>query len=148
RLIEIASGTVADARPSFRQELIARLKRLGEMAPKSAAEMGKLQRKLVAAGYRRHEAIWIFFGIRIGVAFACFALTTLPLFFFRPSLAASCGAAGLGYVLPSMVLGRQAKRRQHRIRLALPDALDLLVVSVEAGLGLDQAIARVGDEPA
>src|SRR5438093_13731625 len=72
RLIEIASGTVADARPSFRQELIARLKRLGEMAPKSAAEMGKLQRKLVAAGYRRHEAIWIFFGIRIGVAFACF----------------------------------------------------------------------------
>jgi len=49
-------------------------------------------------------------------------------------------------VLPSMVLARVAKRRQHRMRLALPDALDLLVVSVEAGLGLDQALQRVADE--
>ena len=45
----------------------------------------------------------------------------------------------LGYVLPGMVLARLAKRRAHKIRLALADALDLLVVSVEAGLGLDQA---------
>jgi len=145
RLIEIASGSAAPDRPSYRQSLIVRLKRLGEMAPKSASEMGKLQRKLLAAGYRRHEAIWIFFGLRIGVAFAFFTITTMPLF-FRPNLAASLGAAGLGFLLPNMILGRQAKKRQHRIRLALPDALDLLVVSVEAGLGLDQAIQRVGEE--
>ena len=145
RLIEIASGSAAPDRPSYRQTLTARLKRLGEMAPKSASEMGKLQRKLLAAGYRRHEAIWIFFGLRIGVAFAFFTITTMPLF-FRPNLAASLGAAGLGFLLPNMILGRQAKKRQHRIRLALPDALDLLVVSVEAGLGLDQAIQRVGEE--
>jgi tight adherence protein C len=56
------------------------------------------------------------------------------------------GAAGLGYVLSGIVLARLANRRQHRIRLSVPDALDLLVVSVEAGLGLDQAIQRVGDE--
>src|SRR5438034_10880231 len=49
-------------------------------------------------------------------------------------------------MLTSMALGRMARRRHHRIRLGLPDALDLLVVSVEAGLGLDQAIQRVGDE--
>jgi tight adherence protein C len=45
-----------------------------------------------------------------------------------------------------MVLARMAKRRSHRIRLSLADALDLLVVSVEAGLGLDQALTRVGHE--
>jgi tight adherence protein C len=45
-----------------------------------------------------------------------------------------------------MVLARMAKRRQHRLRMSLADALDLLVVSVEAGLGLDQAMLRVGDE--
>jgi tight adherence protein C len=55
-------------------------------------------------------------------------------------------ALGIGYVVPSFVLARKAKKRQHRIRLSLPDALDLLVVSVEAGLGLDQALARVGQE--
>jgi tight adherence protein C len=55
-------------------------------------------------------------------------------------------ACGVAYVLPSMVLARLAKRRQHRIRMGLPDALDLLVVSVEAGLGLDQALQRVGEE--
>jgi tight adherence protein C len=49
-------------------------------------------------------------------------------------------------MLPTVVLARLAKKRQHRIRLGLPDALDLLVVSVEAGLGLDQAIQRVGQE--
>jgi tight adherence protein C len=145
RLIEIASGTIAANRPSYRDALVGRLKRLGEMSPKSLAEMSKLQRKLLAAGYRRHEAIWIFFGLRIGVAFAFFTITTMPLF-FRPNLAASLGAAGLGFLLPNMVLGRMARKRQHRIRLALPDALDLLVVSVEAGLGLDQAIQRVGEE--
>jgi tight adherence protein C len=71
-------------------------------------------------------------------------VATSPL--FRTGLLVGFGVCGLGYLLPSMVLGRMAKRRQHRIRLALADALDLLVVSVEAGLGLDQAIQRVGEE--
>jgi tight adherence protein C len=61
-------------------------------------------------------------------------------------MAMALAGCGLGYVLPGMVLGRLAKKRQHRIRLGLPDVLDLLVVSVEAGLGLDQAIQRVGEE--
>jgi tight adherence protein C len=56
------------------------------------------------------------------------------------------GACGFGYVIPGVWLARIAKRRQHRIRLGLPDVLDLLVVSVEAGLGLDQALQRVGEE--
>ena len=56
------------------------------------------------------------------------------------------GGAGIGYVVPGFLLARIAKRRSHRIRLSLADALDLMVVSVEAGLGLDQALQRVGQE--
>jgi tight adherence protein C len=67
-------------------------------------------------------------------------------FLMRAGVITGLAAAALGYLLPSMVVGRMATRRQHRLRLSLPDALDLLVVSVEAGLGLDQAIQRVADE--
>ena len=121
------------------------LKRLGNAAPRSVSEMGKLQRKLVNAGYRSNEAVVLFFGIRAGSALVCFVLLATPIL-MRPNLLLAAGGCGLGYLLPSMVLGRMARKRQHRIRLGLPDALDLLVVSVEAGLGLDQAIQRVGDE--
>src|SRR6185369_6107799 len=74
-----------------------------------------------------------------------FALLASPVI-VRPNLLVAITGAALGYLLPTMALGRLAKRRQHRIRLGLADALDLLVVSVEAGLGLDQAIQRVGEE--
>ncbi len=121
------------------------LKRMGNIAPRSNAEMGKLQQRLVTAGYRSHEALVVFFGIRLACALGGFALLMSPIF-FRPNLPMASAACALGYLLPSMALGRQAKKRQHRIRLGLPDALDLLVVSVEAGLGLDQAIQRVGEE--
>jgi tight adherence protein C len=121
------------------------LKRLGNAVPRSPADMGKLQQRLVAAGYRNNEALPLFFGIRVAAALGLFALFASPLV-FHPNLTIALGACGAGYVLPGMLLARMAKRRQHRIRLGLPDALDLLVVSVEAGLGLDQAIQRVGEE--
>ena len=60
-------------------------------------------------------------------------------------MAIALAGVGFGYILPGMVLARLAKRRAHEIRLALADALDLMVVSVEAGLGLDQALTRVGE---
>lgn len=52
----------------------------------------------------------------------------------------------MGYMLPRVYLTMKARRRQHRLRLSLPDALDLLVVCVEAGMGLNQAIVRVSEE--
>jgi tight adherence protein C len=127
------------------KNVIDTLKKVGNAMPHSASEMGKLRLRLVQAGFRGHEAIAVFFGIRIGVALLFFATLATPLF-VRPNLAFALGACGLGYLLPGVVLARLAKRRQHRIRLGMPDALDLLVVSVEAGLGLDQAIQRVGEE--
>ena len=133
-----------DDRPRL-DKLMGFVKRVGEKAPRTTKELGSLKLRLVQAGYRRDEAMTIFFGIRIVFALALFALFAGSVF-MKPNITLALGGLGVGYVLPGMVLARMAKRRAHRIRLALADALDLLVVSVEAGLGLDQALTRVGHE--
>ncbi len=145
RLEELTMGREPEEEKPRFQGFVAAMKRLGEKAPKSAKELGSLRLRLVQAGYRREEALTIFFGIRIAFAFALFALFASSIV-FKPNFALALGGLGLGYILPGMVLARLAKRRAHRIRLSLADMLDLLVVSVEAGLGLDQALQRVGQE--
>ena len=144
RLDELSMAPVEEQKPRF-QSLIGMLKRIGERAPKSTKEMGNLRLRLVQAGFRRDEALTIFFGIRVAFALALFSLFASSIL-ARPNIALALGGLGLGYILPGMVLARMAKRRSHRIRLSLADMLDLLVVSVEAGLGLDQAMQRVGQE--
>ena len=148
RLGEVAGGPGAarvDVDSGFERTFVDTLKKVGNALPRSPSEMGKLQQRLVTAGYRNNEAVAIFFGLRIGIALLLFALFASPIV-ARPNIILALAACGAGYILPGFFLARMAKRRQHRIRLGLPDALDLLVVSVEAGLGLDQAIQRVGDE--
>jgi tight adherence protein C len=147
RLGEVTGGRVKEPEDDrgYNRAVVDALKRMGNVAPRSASEMGKLQQRLVAAGYRNNEALIVFFGIRLACALLAFALLASPIL-MRPNLLVAIAGCALGYLLPSMALGRLAKKRQHRIRLGLPDALDLLVVSVEAGLGLDQAIQRVGEE--
>jgi tight adherence protein C len=132
------------AKPRF-EMLIGLFKRVGEKVPRSPKELGTLRLRLVQAGFRRDEALTIFFGIRVLFAIVLFLLLSNPIL-IRPNMMMALGGLALGYVLPGMVLARLAKRRAHRIRLSLADALDLLVVSVEAGLGLDQALTRVGTE--
>jgi tight adherence protein C len=142
--LTIEQTDVAEDRPRF-QSVIGMLKRLGEKAPRSPKEMGNLRLRLVQAGFRRDEAMTIFFGIRVAFALGLFAVFSTSIL-ARPNIMVALGGLGLGYILPGMVLARMAKRRAHRIRLSLADMLDLLVVSVEAGLGLDQALQRVGQE--
>ncbi|HVL68961.1 MAG TPA: type II secretion system F family protein [Vicinamibacterales bacterium] len=145
RLQELTEREDVDTpKPRF-QSLIGLFKRVGEKAPRSPKELGTLRLRLVQAGYRRDEALTIFFGIRILFAVALFLLFSSSVL-LRPNLVLALGGLAIGYLLPGMVLARLAKRRAHRIRLSLADALDLLVVSVEAGLGLDQALTRVGAE--
>jgi len=142
--LTIDHGDAAEAKPRF-QAVLGALKRIGEKAPKSPKEMGSLRLRLVQAGFRRDEALTIFFGIRVAFALGLFALFSSSIL-MRPNTLVALGGLGLGYILPGMVLARMAKRRAHKIRLSLADMLDLLVVSVEAGLGLDQAMQRVGQE--
>ncbi len=145
RLEELTARVDDEQRKPRLQALTGFIKRVGEKAPQSAKEMGSIRLRLVQAGYRRPEAMTMFFGVRLVFALSLFGLFSTSLL-GRPNLLMALGGLGLGYILPGMVLARLAKRRAHRIRLALADALDLLVVSVEAGLGLDQAMSRVGSE--
>ena len=144
RLAELTSSDPERERRTFKA-LVAIVKRVGERAPRSMKELGPLRQRLLMAGFRKDEALAIFFGIRIVVSLGLFVLFSTSLI-TRPNLLIAFGGMGLGYLLPGMVLARLAKRRAHRIQLALADALDLMVVSVEAGLGLDQALQRVGSE--
>ena len=134
----------ADRKPRL-QSLVALFKRIGEKVPRSPKEMGTLRLRLTQAGYRRDEAITIFFGIRVLFALGLFMFFSTSIV-AKPNMTMALAGLGAGYVLPGMLLARLAKRRAHKIRLSLADALDLLVVSVEAGLGLDQAMTRVGAE--
>jgi tight adherence protein C len=146
RLRDVLDGQpLAAAQNASEDQILAFLKSVGERLPKSPKDLGKIQLRLVQAGYRRPEAVPVFLAMRVGLALGLFALCMTSLV-VKPSMIVGLAAAGLGYVLAGMLLARKARRRQHRIRLSLADALDLLVVSVEAGLGLDQALARVGQE--
>ena len=127
------------------QALMGLVKRVGERAPKNVKELSSLRQRLMQAGFRRPEAMTVFFGVRIMFALGIFFLMSTSII-ARPNVTMALAGLALGYVAPGMVLARLAKRRSHRIRLSLADALDLLVVSVEAGLGLDQALTRVGSE--
>jgi tight adherence protein C len=145
RLGEIRGEPMGEATSAYGKKMAESFVTLSRYAPTPAGEMGKLRARLVASGYRRPEALAVFIGARLGLALVSLLLVALPVF-GRPNILFALLAAALGYLLPGMALARIAQRRQHRIRLSLPDALDLLVVSVEAGLGLDQAIQRVGEE--
>ena len=132
-------------RDASNDQIVAFLKKVGERLPKSPKDLGKIQLRLVQAGHRNPEAVPVFLAIRVGFAIAVFTFCMTPLL-IKPNMATALTGAMVGYLLPGMLLARKARRRQHRIRLSLADALDLLVVSVEAGLGLDQALARVAQE--
>ena len=144
RLAEVVGRPQEDEGPKF-VALKEAIKAVGSKVPVSPSEVGKVRLRLIQAGYRGPEALPIFVGLRVAIALGAFVLLATPLI-IRPNVSIGLGGSLLGYILPGMVLARMAKRRQHKIQLGLADALDLMVVSVEAGLGLDQAILRVGDE--
>jgi tight adherence protein C len=118
---------------------------LSKVVPTSPDEVSSTRQMLMMAGYRDAKHLTFYFGIRVLLAI------TLLVFFLITGLAARKPIllillVILAYILPRFVLKRMIKNRQTRIRLGLADALDLSVICVEAGLGLDQAIQRVGQD--
>jgi tight adherence protein C len=118
---------------------------IARVLPKSPAEVSKTHGLLMQAGYRETRHLNIYFGIRglLAITGAAWVLMT-GLWLRSPVILIVVPA--FGYFLPRFVLKRRIKTRQNSIRLALPDALDLAVICVEAGLGLDQAVQRVGQD--
>jgi len=102
-----------------------------------------LVRRLMLAGYRKPAHVDIFLGARLvlPVALGCLSaiLFSTNLFLFLMTLV-------VGFFIPDFWLNLAVKKRREKIRLSLPDGLDLLAICIEAGLGLDQGIVRVGNE--
>lgn len=120
------------------------------MLSKNPEEMSKLRNKLSTAGYRGQNAPTTFLASKTVVA-ACLGLGAVAFCWAKGySLPATAGivmiAAGVGFLTPDLWLGTATSKRKEHIRHGLPDTLDMLVISVESGLGLDAALQRVGDE--
>jgi len=114
--------------------------------PKSQAEVGVVQQRLIRAGIRNDSAVKLFYGSKIVVPLGLCAAALVsglgemsPFFVYGACLVA-------GFLGPDFWLGQQIKKRQKNIRRGLPDVLDLLVICIEAGLSLDQATVRTSQE--
>ncbi|HVX66336.1 MAG TPA: type II secretion system F family protein [Bryobacteraceae bacterium] len=126
------------------------VKRLGTLVPQSPKDAGRIERRLIRAGYRGSGALRTFFGSKVVLAallpLIAALISTQTAAFGDNALAVILGAGIAGFIAPSKFLDFMVKRRQKRIRRALPNALDLMVVCVESGLGLDQAIMQTAKE--
>jgi tight adherence protein C len=119
---------------------------LGKMMPGGSAQAPRSQLLMLRAGYRSPESIMIMRGLKVLVPVGLIVLVfTTGLYRVNPFLFLALAAVA-GYLLPEMWLVWRVSARQHRLRRSLPDALDLLVICVEAGLGLDQALMKVAQE--
>jgi tight adherence protein C len=141
---QVRETTFADKQKERVRDSLAAVGSL--VSPGPALPGSKAQLPMVRAGYRSDSAMMAMHGIKIlmPVAFVVLVFTTGMYrlnVVFVPLL-----AAVVGYLLPELWLMWRVQARQHRLRLGLPDALDMLVICVEAGLGLDQALMRVAQE--
>jgi tight adherence protein C len=143
-------GGAGRQRTGFFGRLLPRL--VGFARPTRADELSRLRSKLVQAGFRSAHAMEFYLAAKLGLAVAA-TVTFLqvngrvvnPLVFPYDATGAVWLCAA-GFILPSVWLGSKVKQRQLLVEQSLPDAMDLLVTCVEAGLGLDAALSRVADE--
>ena len=130
--------------------VVSIFEQIGEKMPVDPDEAGVIRADLSSAGYRSPQAVPLYLGVRVVtcVGFVVMALVFRNLITSNPvlSIVVPIAAGFLGYFGPSFFLDHLVTVRQERLRFGLPDALDLMVVAVEAGLGLDQAIQYVGKE--
>lgn len=149
RIVDLTGGKREDESILQTDSVKGATSTFARLAKPTEQEEADLQRRrLSQAGYRSRNNLEIFSGLRTILALA------LPIIFFLIFRTESTAAtllvvllgATIGYYVPGIVLDNQVKARQARLMKTFPDALDLLVSSVEAGLGLDAAFRRVAKE--
>lgn len=144
-------GPVAGPTPTTPREVVVRvIEQIGEKIPLNAVDLKSARKDLVMAGFRSEGSVRIFSGIRVIFCIVTFAFALMLRTHITDNpvlrIVAVIAGAGLGYYAPGFYLESLVKKRQNKLRLSLPDALDMMVVAVEAGLGLDQALQYVGRE--
>jgi tight adherence protein C len=139
--------------PGIQARVLKILRALGHLIrPKNGEDLSHLRKMFLKAGYRNENSPIVFFGVKVFLtALLPFLFFLVKLSFLRtlPSLTAMLIAifsAVMGFYAPNLWLRLKVDTRKERILLGLPDALDLMVVCAEAGVGLDSAIHRVGEE--
>ena len=148
--VPVMTSVTRDAGGQKNQRAADIFRMVGGLVPASPQSLSMVRDELVQAGYRTENAPVIFSGIRLVAVLIFFATT----FLLRDAITSNpvlriviiVASAGAGYAIPAFVLEKLVAARHKKIRLSLPDALDLMVISVEAGLGMDQAIQYVGRE--
>jgi tight adherence protein C len=151
--MERVAGTSADNdAPPVHPSLVFHdiVKRLGALVPASPKDVTTMQRRLIRAGIRNPNALKILYGAKALFGVLLPALVTLSVFNTSTDqsnkFAAILAAVALGFFGPNEYVRMKAKSRQKQIHRGLANALDLMVVCVESGLGLDQAILQVAKE--
>ena len=144
----IPTGEITD---SLKRALVKFLKRLAKPAlPRRNWQLTQLKNNMLFAGFRSQHAVSIYLGIRMGLCLIIPPILLLTPLYQRVQgpmfILALVGGACAGFMLPSFWLDTIIRKRRARIVRELPDVLDLLVIAVEAGLGLDSAIRRVARE--
>ena len=143
--------TVARRRRQVRSErLLKVLQTLGQQVGGGRKDATAVRQFLIQAGFSDPRAVSIYWASRVSLAaglpiLALFGLPVLGVGTNQVMLAVAYFGA-LGWIGPTFYVRRRLKARQKQVQLALPDMLDMLVVCVEAGLGLNQALVRVADE--
>jgi tight adherence protein C len=126
------------------------IKRLGNIVPQSPKDVTVMQRRLIRAGIRKESALKILYGSKVALAVSLPLVTTALVSGSSAEAGNKIGAVlasiAIGFFAPNEYVRRAAAKRQKEIARGLPNALDLLVVCVESGLGLDQAILQVSKE--
>lgn len=126
------------------------IKRLGNFVPQSPKDVTVMRRRLIRAGIRNENALKILYGAKaalgVGLPLIVGSLVAGSATESGNKIAAILAAMGVGFFGPNEYVSKLAKKRQHEIARGLANALDLLVVCVESGLGLDQAILQVSKE--